>query len=97
MFEFVGLSFEEVLDIIIKGGYAYECEYEYDEEGEEYDCDLLWDEIQCMDDDQRAFLTFGNNELCHFLWDNHIGDLHEGNFGYIGSRMVIVDFSGWFN
>jgi hypothetical protein len=29
------------------------------------------------------------------LWDNHIGDLHEGNFGYIGDRMVIVDFSGW--
>ena len=68
---------------------------QYDEEGEEYDCDCLWDEIQCMDDDQKAFLTFRDNELCHFLWDNHIGDLHEGNFGYIGSRMVIVDFSGW--
>ena len=37
MFEFVGLSFEEVLDIIIKGGYAYECEYEYNAEGEETD------------------------------------------------------------
>lgn len=26
--------------------------------------------------------------------DNRVGDLHEGNFGYIGDRMVIVDFSG---
>ena len=69
----------------------------YEEEGDECDCDSLWNEIDDMDDDQKAFLSFGDNELCQFLWDHRIGDLHEGNFGYVGGRMVIVDFSGWFN
>ena len=49
-----------------------------------------------MDDDQKAFLMFRDSGFCQFLWQNGIGDLHEGNFGYIGSRMVIVDFSGWY-
>ena len=30
----------------------------YDEDGEEYDPDCLWDEIDCMDDDEKAFLSF---------------------------------------
>lgn len=68
---------------------------EYDEIGEEYDCDSLWDAIYNMDDDERANLSFHNQELTDFLMEHHIGDLHEGNFGYIGGRMVIIDFSGW--
>lgn len=68
---------------------------QYDEDGEEYDSDNLWYAIDCMDDDEKAFLSFHDNELCNFLHENEIGDLHEGNFGYIGGRMVIVDFSGW--
>lgn len=67
----------------------------YEEEGEEVDSDRIWDEIDCMDDDQKAFLSFHDGALCHFLWENKISDLHEGNFGYIGGRMVIVDFSGY--
>lgn len=70
---------------------------QHEEEGDEYEEDWLWDEICDMDDDQKAYLSFGDNELCQFLWDHRIGDLHEGNFGYVGGRMVIVDFSGWFN
>ena len=68
---------------------------QYDEDGEEYDCDSLWNEIYDMDDDQKAMLMFGDQELCQFLWDNRIGDLHEGNFGYIGGKCVIIDFSGF--
>ena len=68
---------------------------EYEEDGEEYDPDRIYDEIDCMDDDQKAFLTFRNSELCAFLWENRITDLHEGNFGSIGGKMVIVDFSGY--
>lgn len=67
----------------------------YEEDGKEYDVDCLWDEIDGMDDDQKAFLCFRDSALCNFLWENQITDLHEGNFGYIGSRMVIVDFSGY--
>ena len=67
----------------------------YDEDGEEYDCDSLWNEIYDMEDDQKIMLMFGDQELCQFLWDNRIGDLHEGNFGYIGGKCVIIDFSGF--
>ena len=69
---------------------------QYDEDGEEYDCDSLWNEIYDMEDDQKAMLMFGDMALCEFLSDNRIGDLHEGNFGYIGGKCVIIDFSGYF-
>ena len=67
----------------------------YDEYEEEYDCDNLWDIIYDMDDDEKVILTFGDEELAEFLRENRIGDLHEGNFGYIGGCLVIVDFSGF--
>lgn len=70
---------------------------EYDEDGVEYDSNALWDAIYEMDTDEKAFLCFHDQELCNFLIKNGVGDLHEGNFGYIGSHMVIVDFSGWYN
>ena len=48
-----------------------------------------------MDDWEKAQLCFHDENLCNFLMDNRVGDLHEGNFGYIDDRMVIVDFSVW--
>ena len=48
-----------------------------------------------MDDYEKVMLTFGDGELANFLQENKIGDLHEGNFGYICGHMVIVDFSGF--
>lgn len=68
---------------------------QYDEDGEDYDCETLWEVIDDMDADSKAYLCFGNKELCDFLIDNGVGDLHEGNFGYINGCMVIVDFSGY--
>ena len=67
----------------------------YDESGEDYDVDMLWDTIDDMDSDEKAYLCFHNQELCDFLMENEVGDLHEGNFGYINGCLVIVDFSGW--
>ena len=67
----------------------------FEELGEDYDSDTVWCEIDCLDDWEKAQLCFHDERLCNFLMDNRVGDLHEGNFGYIGSRMVIVDFSGW--
>jgi hypothetical protein len=68
---------------------------QYEEAGQEYDDDTLWCTIDCMDDDEKAYMCFHDPKLVDFLSDHRIGDLHEGNFGYIGDRMVIVDFSGW--
>lgn len=68
---------------------------QYDEDGEEYDPDCLWDEIDNMDDDERAMLMFGDGKFSHFLWEHGVGDLHEGNFGYIQGCVVLVDFSGF--
>ncbi len=67
----------------------------YDEDGEEYDCDRLWDEVYAMEDEERAYITFGDEALCAFLRRNGIGDLHEGNFGYIRGSLVIIDYSGY--
>ena len=67
----------------------------YDEIGEFYDADMLWDAIDEMNTDEKAYLCFHNQELCDFLMENEVGDLHEGNFGYINGCLVIVDFSGW--
>lgn len=67
----------------------------YEENGELYDAGELWDIIYDMDDYEKAMLTFGDEELANFLQEHKIGDLHEGNFGYIGDHMVIVDFSGY--
>ena len=67
----------------------------YEEDGEEYSEDQIWDDLDCMDDDQKAFLSFRDSALCNFLYNHNITDLHEGNFGYIGDHMVIVDFSGY--
>lgn len=67
----------------------------YVEEGNDYDSDCVWDEVDALDDWERVELLFGDRELCQFLWDNDINDLHEGNFGWIGDKIVIIDFSGW--
>ena len=68
---------------------------QYDEDGEEYDPDCLWDELNCMEAEDKARLCFCDEALCNFLWEHNVGDLHEGNFGYIQGCLVIVDFSGY--
>lgn len=67
----------------------------YDYYGEEYTDSEIWDVIYDMDDCEKVMLCFGDEDLADFLMENHIGDLHEGNFGYIGDHLVIVDFSGY--
>lgn len=67
----------------------------YKEVGEEYDPNYLWDELDCMGAEDKARLCFGDEALCNFLWEHKVGDLHEGNFGYIRGCLVIVDFAGF--
>lgn len=68
---------------------------QYEEDGEEYDCDSLWNMVYDLEDEEKAMLMFNDRALCEFLSDYRIGDLHEGNFGYIGGKCVIIDFSGY--
>lgn len=67
----------------------------YDEDGEEYEEEDLWYAVENLDDKERVNLFFCDEDLICFLRERHINDLHEGNFGYIGGRAVIVDFSGF--
>ena len=67
----------------------------YEEDGEDYDVDRIWDEVYDLDDGDKVMITFHNLELWDFLCDHRINDLHEGNFGYIRGCTVIVDFSGF--
>ena len=67
----------------------------YEECGEEYDNDSIWSEVDCLEDDEKVQLFFGDDELIDFLRENRINDLHEGNFGYFGGCKVIIDFSGF--
>lgn len=68
---------------------------QYDEDGEEYDIDSLWCEIDDMDSLDKVMLVFGDGELCDFLSEHRVNDLHEGNFGYIRGCMVIIDMAGF--
>ena len=67
----------------------------YEECGEDYDNDYIWEEVDALGDEERVNLFFGNEELIDFLRDCRINDLHEGNFGYRGGCKVIIDFSGF--
>lgn len=69
----------------------------YTRDETEYSPDDLCTEIDCLSDLERIELMFDDPALCQFLRENDVGDFHEGNFGFIGDRIVIVDFSGWHN
>ena len=99
--EFDGCAFyaqeaAECDEDLVTSKWYYKLRDQYIEDGNENPNDEeIWDEIDCYDDDEKVFLSFGNNQLCNFIWSRDINDLHEGNFGYIGDRMVIIDFSGF--
>lgn len=69
----------------------------YEEDGIELDEEELRDEVIGLDDSEKVYLCFHDSNLCDFINRLRINDLHEGNFGYVGGSMVIIDFSGWHN
>lgn len=71
---------------------------------EEFDSDedyeyALSDSICEMDTEDRIRCMVGRalylEELIQFTYDNHINDLHAGNWGEIEGEMVITDFAGF--
>lgn len=55
----------------------------------------VWDEVECICDEGRAYEMFEDAALAHFICSHYINDLHQGNFGFIGERLVMTDFSGF--
>ena len=67
---------------------------------EETDCrdlseDDIWDEVNEMCEDGRLYEIFDDAALRSFICSHYINDLHQGNFGFIGERLVMTDFSGF--
>lgn len=69
--------------------------YESDGEDEDEISDEIWAIIDDMEDDEGISLLFNCDELLSFLSEYRINDLHQGNFGYINDKLVIIDFSGF--
>ncbi len=61
------------------------------EEAEDEVCMLEINEILnfLYPDDKEIY------KIINFCWDHDINDLHEGNFGYLDDKLVILDYSGY--
>lgn len=67
-----------------------------DNESEDDINDNIWSMVDELDDETRLSYCFGEDtRLFDFIDEYCINDLHEGNFGYINGRLVIIDFSGY--
>lgn len=68
-----------------------------DYDSEEQMNDDVWDAIYDMDDYDRVEAIFGGDRKLHdFLYEHHINDLHDGNWGTSDySGLVILDFAGY--
>ena len=67
----------------------------HEEKDDKFDFEGIWDEVYALEDAEKIELMFNDWALSSFLSARKIGDFHEGNFGYIGDRTVIIDFSGY--
>ena len=67
----------------------------YEDEGSEYNEHDIWSEVDCLFDEGRAYEMFEDAALAHFICSHYINDLHQGNFGFVGERLVMTDFSGF--
>ena len=67
----------------------------YEDEGSKYDEHDIWSEVDCLFNEGRAYEMFEDAALAHFICSHYINDLHKGNFGFIGERLVMTDFSGF--
>lgn len=67
----------------------------YEESGRDPEEIDIWSEVYELEDVEKIDLMFNDSALNSFLREHRIGDLHEGNFGFIGDRTVIIDFSGY--
>lgn len=93
------IYFQEFADIYcMRGSDSSEAEVEEFEESEEsrqsawLDLDSYW---RC--DVLKYYGKDKYKKFMNYIADADIEDLHDGNIGYIHSRPVLIDFSGWNN
>jgi hypothetical protein len=95
-------------DMISDDSYDYHYHAFCAQEGLELDTDDSRDEWYRRDGDYtstRAMLEFAGNfwhmnkeqmtEFVNFLSDNHVNDLHCGNWGYDDNMLVLTDYAGY--
>lgn len=93
------IYFQELADIYcMRGSDSTEAEVEEFEESDEsnqcgwLDLDSYW---RC--DVLKYYGKEKYKAFINYIADTNIEDLHSGNIGYINSRPVLIDFSGWNN
>lgn len=57
--------------------------------------DDIWDEVEELCEGGYLYEIFGDAALRSFICSHQINDLHQGNFGFIGNRLVMTDYSGF--
>ena len=62
---------------------------------ENLDEDDIWAEVDYLCENGQLYEIFGDTALRSFICCHRINDLHQGNFGFIGERLVMTDFSGF--
>ena len=67
----------------------------YANRGEDVEDDELWNEVDLVCEDGEVYIIFGDEKLNEFIRQNYINDLHQANFGRIGDRYVMIDYSGF--
>lgn len=67
----------------------------YANRGEKIEEDQLWGEVEDVCEDGEVYIIFENEKLNEFICQNYINDLHQANFGRIGDRYVMIDYSGF--
>ena len=94
--------------MISDDSYDYHYRAFCEQEGLEFDTDDSREEWYRKDGDYtstRAMLEFAGNfwhmnreqmtEFVNFLSDNHVNDLHCGNWGYDDNLLVLTDYAGY--
>ena len=62
---------------------------------ENLDEDDIWAEVDYLCENGLLYKIFDSEALRSFICCHRINDLHQGNFGFIGSRLVMTDYSGF--
>ena len=57
--------------------------------------DDIWAEVDDLCENGLLYKIFNDDALRSFICSHYINDLHQGNFGFIGERLVMTDFSGF--
>ena len=92
-----GIVFTIQEQCVCDEGEVYDSAHRYVKEtnGEDLSEDDIWDEVDYLCEHGLLYRIFDDEALRSFICCHHINDLHQGNFGFIGERLVMTDYSGF--